>query len=88
MENIVSDTPNDKIYLLSMSGDVHGEFFIRAGSNYLDMLDKKITKNITEAKVFYSRQDAWVHKQDEPTSGWQITPYSAKKLFEKKLKSK
>ncbi len=82
------NTPNDTIYVLSMSGGGNsGELFICAGGDYADNLDKKITRNLLEAKVFYSRQDAWNYKEDEPTSGWQITPYSAKKLFTKKLKS-
>ena len=79
--------PNDTIYVLSMSNGVSGELFISVSGDYIDMLDRKITRNINEAKVFYSRQDAWNYKEDEPTSGWQITPYSAKKLFTRKLKS-
>jgi hypothetical protein len=82
--------PSDTIYVLSAtyhSGDGDGSMYLRGeyalGGNSVN----EVATEITEAKVFYSRQDAWNYREDAPSNGWQITPISAKKLFTKKLKS-
>lgn len=44
--------------------------------------------DICDAKVFYSKQEAWNYREDNISSAWQITPISAKTLFTKKLKTR
>ena len=86
-------TPNDNIYVLSATYSTPGA----DGNMYMseryefdvtDNIADTVTTNIENAKVFYSRQDAWNYREDAPSAGWQITPISAKVLFTKKLKSK
>lgn len=81
--------PSDTIYLLSATyndpkGD--GNMYVQAGYPI-----GVAAINICEAKVFYTKQDAWNFREDYYGGGgasWQITPISAKKLFTKKLASK
>ena len=81
-------TPNDTIYLLSMSDNRGGD-----GNMYVNCHAREdgslahISMSILNAKVFYSKQDAWNYREDIHMNHWQITPISAKKLFERKLKS-
>lgn len=84
-------TPNDTIYVLSATyasnlGD--GSMYIseRYNGPHIGECDTIATR-IEDAKVFYSRQDAWNYREDAPSSGWQITAISAKTLFTKKLKN-
>lgn len=80
--------PSDNIYLLSIS-DNRGE----DGNMYLNNCNRDdktlshITYSILDAKVFYSKKDAWNYREDIHMGHWQITPISAKKLFTKKLKA-
>ena len=85
-------TPSDTIYVLSAtyhSGDGDGSMYLKGEYDAFSSTThaNEVANDITEAKVFYSRQDAWNYREDAPSNGWQITPYSAKKLFTKKLKS-
>ena len=86
--------PNDIIYVLSATyngpnaGD-DGNMYL--GERYEQQIlgnTDTIAMSIENAKVFYSKQEAWNYREDAPSSGWQITPISAKVLFTKKLKSK
>ena len=85
-------TANDTIYVLSAtyhSGDGDGSMYIRGSRlNAHGAEVNTIANDITEAKVFYSKQAAWNYREDAPSNGWQITPISAKKLFTKKLSGK
>ena len=81
---------DDTVYILSatynsVDGDgsmyLKGEFTGPGTANV-----NEIAIDITDAKVFYSEQEAWDYRENAPSSGWQITPISAKKLFTKKLK--
>ena len=87
--------PNDTIYVLSATynspdGDGGGNMYMSARYEFdvTDNIADTVAMNIENAKVFYSRQEAWNYREDAPSAGWQITPISAKTLFEKKLKSK
>lgn len=89
------NTPSDTIYVLSATcrnGDGDGSMYIRGthefGDDKLNTITVTVAVNIENAKVFYSRQEAWNYREDIPSNAWQITPISAKTLFTKKLKSK
>lgn len=84
---------NDTIYVLSAThnkGRETGSMYLKEPGPRLSVglgtnLDEICTE-LTKAKVFYSRQDAWNALESAASSGWQITPISAKRLFTEKLK--
>ena len=78
---------NDTIYVLSMT-DSDGKSIFVKGKHAAKTVIDNITKNLTKATVFYSKQEAWNWREDSASQGWQITPISAKKLFTEKLKGK
>jgi hypothetical protein len=91
-------TPNDNFYLLTISnntpggdGNIYMCDYIPGRVDEGDRDDYKfdMSMDIKDAKVFYSRQDAWNFREDVGRGHtWQITPMSAKAIFERKLKSK
>jgi len=90
--------PNDDIYLLTIShntpggdGNMYMCEYVTGNAHPDDRDDYKfdMSMDIKDAKVFYSRQDAWNFREDvERAQTWQITPMSALKVFTRKLKSK
>ena len=91
-------TPNDNIYLLTISHNTPGGDGNLYMCNYIegrvdpgerDDYKFDMSMNIKDAKVFYSRQDAWNFREDVGRAQtWQITPMSALKVFTKKLANK
>jgi len=88
-------TPSDTIYVLSFTySDGYGDGSMYLSGRYepsngeLNAISDTIATDLVDAKVFYSKQEAWNYREDASSNGWQITPISAKKLFTKKLKSK
>lgn len=78
---------NDTIYVLSMTDSVGESIFVKGQYDWAASIDN-VTKNLTEARVFCRKQEAWNWREDSASQGWQITPISAKKLFTEKLKGK
>ena len=78
--------PSDNIWLISIT-DQRGD----DGSLYLNCAPRMgsslahVSTSILNAKVFYSKKDAWNYREDVHMGHWQLTPISAKKLFTKKL---
>ncbi len=85
---------NDTIYVLSATynspevASAGGSMYLKGRNTIKAARLDEICMELTEAKVFYSRQEAWNWREDAASSGWQITPISAKKLFTEKLKGK
>lgn len=78
---------NDTVYVLSMT-DSNGEsLFVMGKYDWADSIDS-IVKNLTEARVFNTKEEAWDWRENAAYSGWQITPISTKRLFTDKLKGK
>ena len=82
--------PSDTIYLLTISSGGRttddGNLYITNPNTDHDEFD--LSMSIKDAKVFYSRQDAWNFREDIDRREWQITPMSALNVFKRKLKSK
>ena len=83
---------DDTVYVLSATynhPNKSGSMYLK-GHDTMSLINKldEICTELTEAKVFYSRQEAWNWREDAASSGWQITPISAKRLFTDKLKGK
>lgn len=78
---------NDTIYVLSMT-DSNGEsIFVKDKYDWAPSIDG-IVRNLTEARVFNTKEEAWDWRETAASSGWQITPISAKRLFTDKLAGK
>lgn len=90
--------PSDTIYLLTISNNTPGgdgncymcDYITgRVDEGERDDYKFDMSMNIKDAKVFYSKQDAWNFREDvDRADTWQITPMSALKVFTRKLKSK
>ena len=83
--------PNDIIYLLSLSSNASedGNIYMCNPQTKFNGEEKfDMSMSIKDAKIFYSRQDAWNFREDVDRREWQITPMSAKAVFERKLKAK
>ncbi len=91
-------TPSDTIYVLTISHNTPGGDGNIYMCNYKtgDVEDGErddykfdMSMNIKDAKVFYSKQDAWNFREDVGRAQtWQITPMSALKVFTRKLANK
>ena len=94
-------TPNDNIYLLTITNNAPGgdgnmymtEYIkgriVDADPGERDDYKFDMSMSIRDAKVFYSYSDAWNFREDvDREYTWQITPMSAKAVFERKLKAK
>ena len=85
-------TPNDNIYLLTISNNTPGGdgniYMCNPQTKFNGEEKFDMSMSIKDAKIFYSRQDAWNFREDVDRREWQITPMSALKVFTRKLQSK
>jgi len=83
-------TFEDKVYVLSASyhsGDGDGNMYIRGQEGPEGNTVDTICNSLRNALVFETHSDAWYYKEHQcHSTGWQITPFTRKRLFEEKLK--
>ncbi len=89
---------SDAIYFLTLTNNTpggDGNLYMcdyiqgRVDEGDRDDYQFDMSMSIKDAKVFYSKQDAWNFREDVGRAQtWQITPMSAKAVFERKLKAK
>ena len=81
---------SDTVYVLSAtyhSGDGDGSMYLNGRERRSTGIGENdtIATDLTDAKVFYSEEEAWDYREGAPSNGWQITPISSKRLFKDKL---
>lgn len=80
---------NDTVYVLSATNNYAskgGNMYVKGpGAINPNTLDEIVTE-LHEAKLFDTEEAAWYYREHNTASGgWQITPFSKKRIFKDKL---
>ena len=84
--------PAETVFVLSAtyhSGDGDGNMYFRGTSGPEGNTVDDIANGLWDAMVFENETDAWYYREHQMHStGWQITPFPRKRIFETRLKGK